>query len=198
MLDGVRNGYETIDLPAFCKAIGLTYGYAFGNDDLSKCDVIFADQYGLALGYDAQMMAKLYNCMDVHLLVTMGEGFGIPLIEAQACGAPVITGDWTAMSELCFSGYKVDKAGADMVFTPNLAFQYVPRPAAIAEKLERAYRNRGVERYRKWATEAAQEYGADNVTEKYWLPTLARIEQKIADAPVSSVLAQNLAMLRTV
>ena len=196
MLDGVRNGFETNDLTAFCKAIGLTYGYAFSDTDLSKCDVIFADQYGLALGYDAPMMAKLYNCMDVHLLVTMGEGFGIPLIEAQACGTPVIVGDWTSMPELCLSGWRVSVKDADLMFTPMHAFQAVPRPAAIAEKLEAAYQHRGNPQYRTKARAEALVYDADAVTERYWLPTLAKIEAKIAEAPASSVLDNSLSMLR--
>lgn len=178
-IDGTRGGYESVDLTKFLDAIGLTYGYAFGRDDLSNVDVIFADQYGLALGYDDSMMAKLYSSMDVHMLVSMGEGFGIPILEAQACGTPVIVGDWTSMSELCFSGYKVAKSDADPIFTNIAAFQYLPRSAAIADCLERSYRNRGVERYRRWAREGALEYDADRVTENYWLPYLKTIEEKI-------------------
>jgi glycosyltransferase involved in cell wall biosynthesis len=195
-LDGLRNGYETSDLTAFCRTIGLTYGYAFDKQDPNQYDVIFADQYGLALGYDSNMMAKLYNCFDVHLQVTMGEGFGIPLIEAQACGTPVIAGDWTAMPELVFSGYTVDIKDAEPIYTDRNAFQMLPHPAAIGEKLEAAYQHRGNPQYKAKARAAALAYDADAVTQNYWLPALAKIGQKIADAPASTVLAQNLAMLR--
>ena len=34
-------------------------------------------------------MADLYNCMDVFVLPTGGEGFGIPTLEAMSCGVPI-------------------------------------------------------------------------------------------------------------
>ena len=37
----------------------------------------------------------------------MGKVSGCPLIEAQACGIPVITTDASAMSELCGAGWLV-------------------------------------------------------------------------------------------
>lgn len=193
-LDGTR-GYETEDLVEFCKALGLSYGYAFSDSAEGK-DVIFADQYGLVLGYTAEMMAQIYSALDVHCGVTRGEGFGIPIIEAQACGCPVIVGDWTAMPELVYSGWKVDKKDADPVFTPLNAFQYVPRPAAIAEKLEAAYRMRGNEDYRKRAQEVARFYDVEKVMEKYWLPTLEKIQAKMDAAPTADNLSQNLELLR--
>jgi len=194
-LDGIRNGFETQDLTAFCKAIGLKYGYAFNKDDPNTVDVLFADQYGLALGYDQPMMAKLYNSMDVLLEVTMGEGFGIPLIEAQACGTPVILGDWTSMPELCFSGWKVAASDAEPVFTDRHAFEMLPRPSAIAEKLEAAYQMRGNADYRKRAVDGAKQYDADKITEKYWLPTLAKVEAKIKEH-ISSPARRQLERLR--
>ena len=41
---------------------------------------------------------------DVLLNPSMGEGFGIPILEAQACGVPVIASDHSAMTELTQAG----------------------------------------------------------------------------------------------
>jgi len=44
-------------------------------------------------------MVKLYNAASVLLLCSGGEGFGLPLIEAQSCGIPVITTDYAGGPE---------------------------------------------------------------------------------------------------
>lgn len=48
----------------------------------------------------------------------LGEGFGIPIIEAQAAGCPVIVTDCTAMTELCLSGWLIEK-GTDFMHFPG-------------------------------------------------------------------------------
>ena len=48
------------------------------------------DQYAFRLGYTPEMMALTYSMFDVLLAPSHGEGFRVPLIEAQACGTPVI------------------------------------------------------------------------------------------------------------
>ena len=195
-MDGSRGGMDMLDLVAYCKAIGLTIGYAF-SDSASKADVIFADQYGLALGYDNSMMAQIYSSLDVYCSVTMGEGFGIPILEAQACGVPVIVGDWTSMSELCFSGWKVDKKDAHPIFTNLHAFQYLPDAGAIAEKLDAAYTMRGNPDYAKRALDGAMKYDVEKIMSNYWLPELKKIESKLANAPLTDRLSKSLDMLRT-
>jgi len=179
-IDGMRGGDSAVELIPFIEAMGLSYGYAF-TKSAENADVIFADQYGLSLGYTDAMMAQIYSALDVKMLVSMGEGFGIPILEAQACGTPVIVGDWTAMSELCFSGWKVAKSDAIPVWNALHTFQYLPKSEAIAEKLEAAYKMRGNLDYRKRARDGAMKYDADKIIEKYWLPTLKIIEQQIAD-----------------
>lgn len=45
-------------------------------------------------------MANLYNCMDVFVLPTAGEGFGIPTLEAMSCGVPICATNYTTSWEL--------------------------------------------------------------------------------------------------
>ena len=51
-------------------------------------------------GFDYKQMNEVYNVMDMFLLTTSGEGFGVPIIEAMACGIPVAVTDYTTTQEL--------------------------------------------------------------------------------------------------
>jgi glycosyltransferase involved in cell wall biosynthesis len=133
-------------------------------------------------------MAKLYSAMDVHLLVSCGEGFGIPILEAQSCGTPVIVGDWTSMPELCFSGWKVDKKDSTPIWGALQSYTFLPKVGAIVDKLELAYQMHGNVSYRKAVRKGAMAYDADKVVEKYWLPTLKKIESKILDESITTYM----------
>jgi len=51
-------------------------------------------------GFDYKQMNEVYNVMDVFTLSTSGEGFGVPIIEASACGIPTVVTDYTTTKEL--------------------------------------------------------------------------------------------------
>lgn len=53
-------------------------------------------------------MQNWYNALDVFSNVSMGEGFGLGAVEAQACGIPVILGDWSTGPQLVGPGWLVD------------------------------------------------------------------------------------------
>ena len=44
-------------------------------------------------------MPALYRSADCFVLPTRGEGWGVPILEAMACGLPVIATDWSAQTE---------------------------------------------------------------------------------------------------
>lgn len=55
---------------------------------------------------DEDSMPDLYRSADVLVSSSRGEGFGLPMQEAMACGLPVIFPDATALPEFCF-GWRV-------------------------------------------------------------------------------------------
>lgn len=52
------------------------------------------------LGYSDNEMSKIFQGADIMLQASPSEGFGMPIIEAQSCGVPVVATDSTSMTEL--------------------------------------------------------------------------------------------------
>lgn len=146
--------------------------------------VVVPEQFQYIAGYPPEFIADVYNASDVLMSATMGEGFGIPILEAQACGTPVIVGDWTSMGELCFAGWKLDKKTEAIPYITQLAAaQFVPSVDAIVDRLEQAYdmANEDRMKLREQAREGAMAYDADVVTQEYWVPTLKVVEDALVD-----------------
>lgn len=52
-------------------------------------------------GLSEELVARTYNCFDLQISTTQGEGFGLTTFEGMACGVPQIVPDWSALGELC-------------------------------------------------------------------------------------------------
>jgi glycosyltransferase involved in cell wall biosynthesis len=141
----------------------------------------FVDPYVYRTGIEQQTLATIYTAMDVLLATSYGEGFGIPTIEAQACGTPVIVSEFAASTELVGDGWLVD--GQPLWDAPQTAWFHMPSVPKIVEALEAAY-NRGQERSEK-AIEFAKAYNADVVFDKYWKPTLEILAQRSVERPTA-------------
>jgi len=68
--------------------------YDIVNNSLCKKDIIFTDFVS------EDELVLLYNCATVFLYPSLYEGFGIPLLEAMACGVPTVTSNVTSMPEI--------------------------------------------------------------------------------------------------
>ena len=51
-------------------------------------------------GYETENLAEVYNIFDLYVQYSICEGFGMPQIEASACGTPVATVDYSAMCDV--------------------------------------------------------------------------------------------------
>lgn len=151
---------------------------ATGIPDSAIC---VADQYRVNLQpLPAPVMSRLYSCFDVLLSPSAGEGFGVPIIEAQACGVPAIVSNFSAMKEVCGSGWKV---AAQPRWTAQKSWQVAPDVEEIAASLETAYGLSDSERQTASdlaATHAAA-YDAGRVMEEHFLPALKEIEERIGN-----------------
>jgi glycosyltransferase involved in cell wall biosynthesis len=134
--------------------------------------IVFSDQYAYRLGMPPEMMAAAYTAMDVLLCPSHGEGFGVPMIEAQACGTPVIASDFSSQRELTGAGWSV--SGQLEMDSSQHASYICPFISDVVAKLEEAY-NSDLTAMQSQAIEFAAAYDADRVFEEYWLPFIATL-----------------------
>jgi len=122
-------------------------------------------------------MAVTYASLDVLMNASMGEGFGLTVLEAQACGVPAIVTDFTAMREVCGAGWKV---GYERHWTDQSSWQARPRMEELVDALEQAYAQSAHERAALSAAARAHslQYDADHVLEEHWTPVLSALARR--------------------
>ena len=109
------------------------------------------------------------------LFCNYGEGFGVPQIEAQACGVPIITSNFAASAELAspdsflVNGQPFWDAGQNAWFN-------IPIVSGIVEALEQAYQ-RGRKDFPDTVAFAKQ-YDADKVFNDSWKPLIEKLASK--------------------
>jgi glycosyltransferase involved in cell wall biosynthesis len=159
---------EGHDLPAMLRGHGVPpSAVQFPNQYLYSC-----------VPFSASHMAALYSSFDVLLNPAMGEGFGIPMLEAQACGTPVITTDFSACREVVAAGWHCEW---ERFWTYQDSFQALPRVEDIYCALEDSYQRAGDEDLCRAARAHALKYDAGEVVVEHWLPALKEIEKRLAD-----------------
>ena len=138
-----------------------------------KDAVEFGDPYLTSTGLTSSAeLARWYSVLDVFSNCSYGEGFGIPVLEAQACGTPVVVTDCSALTELCGSGWRVD---GDLYWNAgHSAWWTKPFIRAIYEAYEHAFEQAAG--MREQAREFALRYDADTVLRQFWEPVLDELE----------------------
>jgi glycosyltransferase involved in cell wall biosynthesis len=139
--------------------------------------VRFSDQYSLITGrIGPEALASWYGVCDVLSACSYGEGFGLPVVESQACGTPVVVTDCSAMTELVGPGWLV---GGEPYWNPvHEAWWTKPYIGQITDAYGLAYE--GAAGRRADAREFATAYDADVILRDHWVPALETLAEKIA------------------
>lgn len=146
--------------------------------------VIWCDQLAYVLGeIPMSEMSGIYSIMDVLLNPAYGEGFGMPILEAQSCGVPVIIGDNTAMSELCGGGWLVPCE--PLWDEPQRSFMFRPRIDEIVSALDKSYHASNA--VKKRARDFALTLDTDVVTKTHWTPVLGELEAMLEVPKITPV-----------
>jgi len=162
---------STINYTQIAKKIGLT-------------DIAYPHQASNDIGrIDEEWLNDVYNSFDVFCLPTRGEGFGLILLESQACGVPVITTATTTGPELAGkTGWLCKVSNSDLRYLPNNTFRHEIGEDPILECLESAY---DAWKYGDWqkikdkARGFSLAYDWDNVWDKYFSRIFRYLENQL-------------------
>jgi Glycosyltransferase family 17 len=141
---------------------------------------ILADQYAVSAGMILEPgMIGWHGAIDVLSNCAYGEGFGLAVLQSQACGTPVVVNGCSAMTELCGAGWTV--RGQEKWHFRHQANWQVPDIGSIARAYEKAWQHARDPQMREKARRFALRYDADTVYEQYWRPVL----EELADSPAA-------------
>lgn len=159
--------FQGVDMGKLIAGVGLPEGSVFIGDQ----DRILQSP----LSPDA--MAHFYSAFDVLLAPTAGEGFGLTVLEANACGTPAIVTDFSAQTEVCGAGWRV---GYTPYWTTQDSWQAHPDIDEIYEALKESHALPALERdeMSKQARVHASAYDVKTVLNDYMLPALAEVERR--------------------
>lgn len=120
---GRRASHKNIPvlLQAFARCRAASEMRLLFTGDADGATVLAARALGLEtrIGFAGQVsdeaLARLYRGATALVFPSLYEGFGLPIIEAMACGTPVVTSNATSMAEVAGPGNAVlvDAASAD-------------------------------------------------------------------------------------
>ena len=165
----INNLVHGFDLTAMTKFMGL--------DDI----VYTPDPYFFVNQLPYARMPEIYNLMDVHMLISSREGFGMPIVEAQACGVPSMSTDFAAGREHVHPDLRVKVK--TKIMTPIISWTAVPDAWDAAQKLEKLYKSPDKrKKYSKWGLKNVKKYDWNgDLVRGRWIKALDMIEDNLKE-----------------
>jgi D-inositol-3-phosphate glycosyltransferase len=97
---------------------------------------------GVWHGIPEKELADIYNCYDVQVSTTQGEGWGLTTMEGMACGVPQILPGWSALGEWASAAIQIPCSNTIATVGAANAIGGIPDKHSFIEALHRVYTNR--------------------------------------------------------
>lgn len=138
-------------------------------------------EYAQMVEMSASDMSYIYSAFDCLLCPSTNEGFGVPIIESQMCGTPVIATDFTSMTELIKEGITGELCKVqDLRFDPQQAFIATPDTKDLYNKMERVAAYKDTEKTQKDCRKhIIRRFSDDVVFDKYWKPFIEKLKNEL-------------------
>jgi glycosyltransferase involved in cell wall biosynthesis len=157
---------QGLNLAGMAARLGITDAIRWPDDYMFAASLISREQ-----------LATWYRGLDILSNCSYGEGFGIPIIEAQASGVPVVATDASAMSELVGAGWLV--SGTPFWAPGPGSWWRRPDVDDIVDAYETAYQAKHDGTLPVGEARAfALRYDVDRVTVEHWVPALKELEAR--------------------
>lgn len=146
--------------------------------------VFHSPYYEMLTTIDKKDMAGIYNAFDVLLCPSTNEGFGVPIIEAESCGVPVIVNRFTAMPEHVLEHETGEICEvASKRFTPLGSYIGIPDTMSLYRCMEKLYKADRVKMGEKARDYMLRKYDLNKVFENRWMPFLDKVENEVYPTP---------------
>lgn len=123
-------------------------------------------------GFANADMARWYAALDLYSGCTYSEGFGLPLLEAAACGIPAVATSFSAMPQVA-GPHAYFVSGDPFWNHRHRAWWCKPRVGEIAAAYEKAFSD---EHDQGKIREHALGYDADKVFAEHWVSVIGKLE----------------------
>lgn len=162
-------------------------------DRMGLNDMIAFNPPQLPWGRPPLYLRDMYNAFDVYLTTSVTEGFGVPIVEAQACGTPVVVNACSSITELASGpgGYK-SKYLAEM-WINTCSKVYIPDVRGMLLMLETAYADWKARKHDPQAIRSSvMKFDLDTVYDTYWKPLFETVPPKINYEKAGAALGPKL------
>ena len=145
--------------------------------------LFFPDQLYMSVMATREDIETWYNSFDALLHPSATEGFGLTIVEAQACGIPAVIHDIHSMPELIIEGKTGEKAvTASRRWTNSQSFWETPDPKSIWWAMEKVYKKlkENPKQVRDdCRVNVVENFNIDTIFQEKWLPLFLDLQDKI-------------------